>query len=463
MNIELSKKKSFDLSLFNKLALIFIIFSYFRCTLGIPIQEELTGLSHFILVIDKYIIVSFFLIIFLKRLITFFFCKEWRGFGKNIKTDVVLKNELYFLGFFLLFLMWGLVSAAVNSNSIKTTMFGIFAYIVYFLVFFIFSSIPFKRGAVKYIYKILLNLVLILCGISIFQEIFALLYPASTDWWVTFQSGDALWRSGIFRASSLLHHANTMGIVTLFFWTIELSQSRHSESKSKDLKLFLLMTGIILTVSKVAMASALIAVILLVPKKRKKAILAIPFILILGVIFILAIIGGTEKASPQRKKIKPVYDNIYIIGHDRLYALKKSFEIVKHNPIFGVGPGMYGGHVSIKYNSPVYEDYGFSPLYINYIKKMGTIEQFYGHVSVELGIPGLIFVLLLIFCPILIIRNILIFEKDIFLRRLLMGMIIFPIQTLVLGLSCIVTHASEWLFLYFALLGMIVGFQRRKN
>ena len=454
------KTISFDLSLFNKFALILIIFSYFRCTLGIPIQVSRPKLSHIILVSDKYIILSLLFIIIFVRLVAFFRAKEWRNFNKELKIDATLRNELCLFSFLLLFVLWSLVSAAVNRNFIKPTVFGIFAYVVYFLVFFVFSSIPYERSLIKSNYKILLNFVLILCGISIFQEILALFYPASADWWLTFQSGDALWRMGIFRASSLLHHANTMGIIALFFWTIELSQSRPSESKSRDVKLFLLMAAIIFSISKAAIASALIAVIILVPNKRKKCILALPYLLILGIIFYQAIIGGTEKASPRREKVE---DNIYIIGHDRLYALKKSFEIAKQNPIFGVGPGMYGGHISLKYKSPVYKKYGFSPYYLNYLKKIGTIEQFYGHALAELGIPGLLFILILISWPIMIMRNILSFENDIFIKRLLIGMIIVSIQTFILGLGCIITHASEWYFPFFAFLGMMVGIQKRKK
>ena len=73
---------------------------------------------------------------------------------------------------------------------------------------------------------------------------------------------------------------------------------------------------------------------------------------------------------------------------------KKSFEIVSNNLFFGVGPGMFGGWVSINYSqSYIYEMYNFST------KGISSIDMFFPHLLGELGLFGFVSYLLIYLKP----------------------------------------------------------------
>lgn len=69
----------------------------------------------------------------------------------------------------------------------------------------------------------------------------------------------------------------------------------------------------------------------------------------------------------------------------RTLFLMKSVEVLFDNPIFGVGPGKFGGWVSINYHqSPIYDLYQFDT------DGISSIDMFWPHFIVEIGILGVI-------------------------------------------------------------------------
>ena len=82
--------------------------------------------------------------------------------------------------------------------------------------------------------------------------------------------------------------------------------------------------------------------------------------------------------------------NLNIEDGYRVLWLSKSFEIVKDNPFFGVGPGKFGGWVSINYNySNIYDLYRFDT------DGISSIDMFFPHLIGETGIIGAISYLLI--------------------------------------------------------------------
>ena len=89
--------------------------------------------------------------------------------------------------------------------------------------------------------------------------------------------------------------------------------------------------------------------------------------------------------------------NFYIlIGNSARFEGYRVLQEELENIIFiGYGLGSFGGPSSIKYNSPYYESFGFNWFYTT---NMNTIDTFYPHLFIELGLlGGIVYLSLLIF------------------------------------------------------------------
>jgi len=67
----------------------------------------------------------------------------------------------------------------------------------------------------------------------------------------------------------------------------------------------------------------------------------------------------------------------------RLIWLRDGIEIVRDNPVLGVGPGRYGGAVAKIIPSPVYDEYSTT------LGRLRTVHNFWLHLGGEVGVAGL--------------------------------------------------------------------------
>ena len=75
------------------------------------------------------------------------------------------------------------------------------------------------------------------------------------------------------------------------------------------------------------------------------------------------------------------------IGGDlRTLFIIQSLPVIRDHPVLGVGPGRFGGAVASNYGTPVYEEYGFGPLFWRPTQR--TVDNFWLHLLVETGILG---------------------------------------------------------------------------
>jgi O-antigen ligase len=77
---------------------------------------------------------------------------------------------------------------------------------------------------------------------------------------------------------------------------------------------------------------------------------------------------------------------IGIQGDLRTLFIVQSLPIIRDHPALGVGPGRFGGAVAFNYGTPIYDDYGFRPLFWNPAQR--TVDNFWLHLLVETGILG---------------------------------------------------------------------------
>jgi O-antigen ligase len=102
--------------------------------------------------------------------------------------------------------------------------------------------------------------------------------------------------------------------------------------------------------------------------------------------------GGTGANVEERPElIDSTVDRIGTIGVGgdlRTLFVLNAIAILRDHPLLGVGPGRYGGAVADNYGTPVYERYETDALFSNPLQR--TVDNFWLHILVEMGIVGFI-------------------------------------------------------------------------
>jgi len=143
----------------------------------------------------------------------------------------------------------------------------------------------------------------------------------------------------------------------------------------------------------------------------------------------------------------------------REYTRNKAIEIWKDHVIWGAGPSMYGGALSVKYNSPYYEYrvYKILPLVVDYLRSWGTIDQFWPQVLAELGIIGVIlfscFFILLTIMLYLFRRN----ASSTGMKNLFTGFMVYILVILIYTIV-LTLNLTPIIFSFFAFIGIASGY-----
>ena len=94
-------------------------------------------------------------------------------------------------------------------------------------------------------------------------------------------------------------------------------------------------------------------------------------------------------SQPRPQIVDSTVDRVGEIGVGgdlRTLFVLQSVPVLRDHPILGVGPGRFGGAVAGNYGTPIYEEYGFRPLFWNPAQR--TVDNFWLHLLVETGILG---------------------------------------------------------------------------
>ncbi len=317
----------------------------------------------------------------------------------------------------------GAISGLINRNPLFVTTLGIFDYVKNFLVIFIYAAFFTEAGEWQKILNYLLVIGAALGAIAFFQEIWAVnfhylfsynIYHADNyilrslpaESWKL----QDLWRVGIYRAQSLMDHPDALGLYSLLLLFIYLSVRK----EINPLVFFLLYTGVFVGVSRMVYAGfMLLGGVQFFRGKKWIAAFMVPIVVLLffmsslpdldishilkgnireGGIKISQILHGSAKTKKQktnRQEITSQEQEAKLESWDyRAYAKDKALRVWRDNPIFGVGPGMFGGVVSVMFHSPVYKKYGFSQKWYDYMKPFRSLDQFWPQALAELGSAG---------------------------------------------------------------------------
>lgn len=308
-------------------------------------------------------------------------------------------GRLYLILLFPIFLICisGLISGMANGNSIIMTGLGIFDYLKNFLVIFIYAAFFRDLDDFRKIFRLILIITVLLGIIAIFQEFWNLTerYIMGKD--VNEQFYFSNWRLGIYRARSVMVNTNVFGLYCLLILTVYLFTV-----KKVNVAVFIpLFSGIFTSVSRFVYAGFLFMGTMQFFRGRKWFVyILVPVILVFLIMFAVHEYEISEFVSMEKQELQknnPFFDF-------RLSAKKIAGEIWNDHFLIGAGPGMFGGIVSIKFDSKLYQEYNFPLEMKHYLKATGSIDQFWPQLMAELGIIGVLsFVLLFIVLVIILV------------------------------------------------------------
>ena len=355
----------------------------------------------------------------------------------------------------------GFVSGMINENDLLITILGIFDYTKYFLIVFIYAVFFKELSEFKIIIRLLL-IIVVFMGIVVFiEEVWALfsLYILGAD--ITERgiylfrdipldrSPDtfhAFWRFGIYRTWFILH-PNMLGFYSMLILYIYMSTTR----KNKFVVFLCTLPGILFGLSRTVYTGFLLLILSCYINIKKRNLIIIALIVICLVSYSLNALINTDSWVI----------NTFIIGNDtnvisiRSYIAQKAMQIWSDHPLFGVGPGIFGGVVSIKFKSYLYEEYNFSSNVTQYINRWGAIDQFWPKIFGELGIAGTLMYLgyFILLISIFFIAG----QRTKFyeLKGLFKGLIFFTFVVLIFSLGAGMNNIGT--FTYYAFAGIGLG------
>ncbi len=407
--------------LFWDMVALLLIFLPFQ----IPIKKFLNLPNRFLWIDEIFVVFCFGLFLFMLLCI-----------GRVKKNAVQILIPLLLLGII------GLISGLHNNNSLIITVNGIFDYIKNFLIIPFVCLFAISKKKFISLYKILHKLALFLCLIAVLQVI--LFYFKVDIPVIEVKSVDM--RFGLPRVSSLIGHPNMLGLYSLLFFILDFSL--HQRFRWQNL---VLLIGIFLSVSRMVWFAFLISLfmLLLQIKSKKIFLFLIPGIITIVLVFPFFYTSTMEEWSSETKY--------------RGYTRMKSLEIWKAHPLLGVGPGMYGGVVSVVFNSPIYERYDFSERWFNYgLKKFHSIDQFWPQILAEMGFLGVLGFGFLLFILWQIAKSVSSGAKDIFRKKMLSGLSVIPL-VLVIYLIGSGLNLTPFLLTYSIFFGMILGMKNENT
>lgn len=329
----------------------------------------------------------------------------------------------------------GVISAVYNKNAIVISFGGTLNYIKCFLIIPIFYLFQIPKRKVMRLYKLLHSLALFLCLVAILQEVTFFLGGDVSK--IGASDAFVYMRFGLMRTPSLLGHPNVFGLYSLLFFILDFSLHRRLRWQS-----LLIFSGIILSGARMVWAAFYVTFFYLLIQRNRKVL---PIFLAVTAIIIAV-------AIPYIQTSKELTSETYY----RKYTVLKSIEIWKDHPFLGVGPGMYGGWFTPRFDSPVFQEYGFEPQWLEMMKKHKTLDSFWFQHLAESGLFGTLIFIILLITLWRAARQESLVSKDPFRKRMLCGFSTIPI-VITAYLFGNVLNVTAFLLTYSVLLGMVLG------
>lgn len=407
----------------------------------IPFQSKIQGFigpfSSDLSVFIGYLDLGTIIVLFPLALIKIFMKKEY---------PVRLYGALLFL-LALLFLS-GLVSGLLNGNPLHVTVPGTFEYVESFLVIFIFAAFYQNYDEAYDIFNVLIKIALFIVAIALIQECWALI----SRYILGIENYDIKnWRMGIYRPTALMTSSNVFGLYVLLIFILYLSLVK----KVNYLIFIVFLVAIILSLSRVVYTGLIFLCIAQVYRGKKAFIVMLVPILLL--LFTMVVFENYD----SRKINTVAVEDVSTYSEYRKYTRRIAISIWKDHVLFGAGPGMYGGVVSLENESNIYQEYSFSDDIKRYLQGAGNIDQFWFQALAELGIAGVIILCLFFISLLLVLLIVRIWASSDNIGNLFVGLLIITMTIIIFTTYTGLRHAPL-MFTYSAIIGMAIGSEKEK-
>jgi len=287
----------------------------------------------------------------------------------------ILKKEQVFikssLNLPLLFLFIITCFSILNSiNYYDTIKGGILRLFQYICIFFIILEELRERRQIKNI---------------IFSMVFGIILVSFDEIWQIYTGSDfirgykTIVNIGLVRATASFKDANTLGIYLSAIAPLILGLTLYYFKNKRKIILslisFIALIGIVLTYSRPTLLAVYIALFLLSIVRKDKVLIAFLIIFTLISPFILP---KSVKDWARQVNYNPLR---FMCNDDRIAIYRNSFNMIRHNPILGVGANTYMKNYKIYKESPEY-------------RNIVTADYLYAHnnflhIAAEIGLIGL--------------------------------------------------------------------------
>ena len=305
----------------------------------LPVQALLHPAPAYVRWLDEIVLVA---------LLPFAVVERWRGAG--------FAGERAVLASLAAFGCAAAASAVANGVPALVAALGTFDYVKLVLFFWLFATLTGERTFFRRLYRVVLVIGLLACGVGLGQELVAL------------GGGEGSWRLGIFRATSFLAHPNHLGLYALGLLLVEGARAERPRGVHA-----LLYAGVVLSVSRFVHAAAALLTLPLLRRRPWMAMACVGSLVFSALLLPLTAheIGGDEASY-------------------RAYALDRAVEVFEESPTLGAGPGRFGGVVSLTFRSPVYDRHPWEPRRFAFLSRIRSLDQFPAQLLAELGVLGAI-------------------------------------------------------------------------
>lgn len=282
----------------------------------------------------------------------------------TLLTFIVLRPTSYVMVKFpfnipvVIFLFVALLSLAINQVALLQGCFGIYDMIKNILVVYAFAYLGFTRDDLMRVVGLLTKVALLMGVVAILAEFAAMMWGVGIGFFVNPEK-----RFGLYRVVSLAGAGswNYLGIyMTLLFY---LSLVSMKPTLFKKGVLFTSLATVVLTFSRQSWVG--LGIMACALNRRM-----IPF----GLFFLVTVIWMF-----QGYEFSPT-------SNFRAFAFTESLDILRQNPLFGVGPGMFGGLGAGIFGTPIYNFWPSN--FADFALRLQGIDMFWPSVWGELGLVG---------------------------------------------------------------------------
>ena len=365
-----------------------------------------------------------------------------------IRPGIYRLTWLPFTSWVLSFIFFAFISMVVNRVSLAQGTFGIYDVVKNIAVVFPYALLRYEEEDFFKTLKLLMVVVFIMALSGIVGELGAVLFVKGIN---IFVSGEK--RFGLYRVIALSGHGNWNYLATFATLMFLIAYVKEKKSRFDGGNMLFTMMLILLSFSRQAWFGFLLAIVLISGKMAR-------WFILLFSLCVLAI------SSPYSDKMFALFTtNLPLNAEEnfRLYAFIKSVTICFSHPVFGLGPGMFGGITSLLFDSPIYNDW---PAYFRFwARNSHGIDQFWPIIWGEFGVIGMTLYSMIFIGIFTYLRNV---ERYFYHQRKIelsnIGRVLrfYMVALVVMGLAGGLNSAFV-VYTYFALVGMYISVYLRSK